>query len=281
MEAGVAAWARSPAVGGEDRTVIAPGVAGVAEAVHLQGHRAGDVLDGQVAGERAALAVPRHRGGDGGGLRVLLRAEGVRRAQVVVARLVTAVRAGHVMTALTLPSPGRSPISRTASTPVNRPRTLVSMKCRAGEPTRRVRGRSSRCRRRAVPRRRPRGARKWSCRSRRTGCRRSTRRPPPPCRGADRAPLVDLVVRQVERAGQVLLGVEPGGRAWPTRPPTSATRPRIGPDDRRRGGAQRGSTQPGVQVPAASWPAPVAARWARRAVSAGWGLSRCQRRECG
>lgn len=44
---------------------------------------------------------------------------------------------------------------------------------------------------------------------------------------------------------------------------------------------QRGITQSGAQVPVASWSAAVAARWARRVASAGWGLSRCQRSECG
>lgn len=60
-----------------------------------------------------------------------------------------------------------------------------------------------------------------------------------------------------------------------------ATARRSGHDDRRRGGVQRGITQPGAQVPAASRPAALAARWARRVTSAGWGLSRCQRSECG
>lgn len=48
-----------------------------------------------------------------------------------------------------------------------------------------------------------------------------------------------------------------------------------------RDGVQRGVTQPGVQVPAVSWPAGAAARWARSTASAGWGLSRCHRSECG
>ena len=39
--------------------------------------------------------------------------------------------------------------------------------------------------------------------------------------------------------------------------------------------------QSGAQVPAASWPAAAAARWARRVASAGWGLSRRHRSECG
>lgn len=44
---------------------------------------------------------------------------------------------------------------------------------------------------------------------------------------------------------------------------------------------QLGITQPGAQVPAASWPAATAARWARRVASPGWGLSRRHRSECG
>jgi hypothetical protein len=81
--------------------------------------------------------------------------------------------------------------------------------------------------------------------------------------------------REAARMGRGRAGV----RRWPRLPPSHVRR--SGHDDRRRGNVQRGITQPGVQVPAASWPTAVAARWARRVASAGWGLSRCQRSECG
>ncbi len=88
--------------------------------------------------------------------------------------------------------------------------------------------------------------------------------------------------KRTNTSGNIEVGIGEGTAASTGVPPRGALRPAAADhDDRKRGGVQRGSTQPGVQVPAASWPAAVAARWARREASAGWGLSRCQRNECG